>query len=29
MDGGRVAMSGPAATLVADERAADLYLGRI
>jgi branched-chain amino acid transport system ATP-binding protein len=29
MDGGRVAMSGPAATLLADERAADLYLGHI
>jgi branched-chain amino acid transport system ATP-binding protein len=29
MDGGRVAMSGAADTLLADERAADLYLGHI
>jgi ABC-type branched-subunit amino acid transport system ATPase component len=29
MDGGRVAMSGDAATLLSDERAADLYLGHI
>jgi ABC-type branched-subunit amino acid transport system ATPase component len=29
MDGGRVAMSGAAATLLADERAADLYLGHM
>jgi ABC-type branched-subunit amino acid transport system ATPase component len=29
MDGGRVAMSGTAATLLADERAADLYLGHM
>lgn len=28
LDGGRVAMLGPAATLLADERAAALYLGR-
>jgi ABC-type branched-subunit amino acid transport system ATPase component len=28
MDGGRVAISGDAATLLADERAAELYLGR-
>jgi branched-chain amino acid transport system ATP-binding protein len=27
LDGGRVAMLGPAATLLADERAAQLYLG--
>ncbi len=29
LDGGRVAMLGPAATLLADERAAQLYLGRV
>jgi branched-chain amino acid transport system ATP-binding protein len=28
MDAGRVALHGPAGTLLADERAAELYLGR-
>jgi neutral amino acid transport system ATP-binding protein len=28
LDGGRVALTGPAATLLADEKAADLYLGQ-
>lgn len=28
MDSGRVALEGPAASLLADERAAELYLGR-